>query len=363
MRYHWLVIGAGLFGTTFARKMTDAGKKVLVYEKNDHVGGHCYTKNINGIMVHMHGQHTFHCGNKEIWDFVNRFGEFNQIRPKVLAYYGNRIYSLPFNMMTFNQLWGCTTPQEARQKIEEQRIKIEDPQNLEEYALSTLGRDIYEIFIKHYSQKQWGRSCKDLPLSLVKRMPLRFSFDDCYWSNARWGGIPINGYTDLMQNMLQGIDVQFNVDFVDQSTNIAEKILYTGPIDKFFDYKYGSLEYRTIKFKTIEVEGDFQGALQINHTDEATPYTRTIEHKYFYSNPEECKKSIVTFEYPEPWDVNKEPYYPINDDRNNAIYKKYQAELENYPNVIVGGRLGDFKYQDMDQVIVNSFDIFKRLVS
>jgi UDP-galactopyranose mutase len=357
-KYDWLIIGSGLFGTVFARLMTDFGKKVLIYEKKDHVGGNCYDKNINGIIVPSHGPHYFHTDNKEVWNFVNKFGEFNQKQPKVLAQYKEKLYSLPFSMITFNQLWGCKSPKEAQQKIESQKIKIENPKNLEEFALSVVGPEIYKIFIKDYSEKQWNKPCKHLPASIIKRIPLRFTFDDCYWSNATYSGMPIKGYTNLVEKMLEGIDVEFNVDFNDTKTNITKKILYTGQIDKFFNYKYGTLEYRSLKFKTIESGDDFQGVAQINYTEKDIPFTRIVEHKHFYDKPEQHKNSMVTFEYPENWDKTKDPYYPINDEKNNKILAKYQEEK--IPNVIFGGRLGIYKYSDMDSTIFQAMELVKK---
>jgi len=366
MKYDWLVIGAGLYGATFARLMTDAGKKVLVLEKNDHVGGHCHSKPMNGIHVPTYGPHTFHTNNRQVWNFINKYGEFNQVKPKVLAHYRNKLYSLPFNMWTFNQLWGCKNPVEARQKIESQRLKTDSPKNFEEFALSIVGTEIYETFIKGYTTKQWGRPPKYLPVPIAKRIPLRFTFDDCYWSNAMWCGMPINGYTSLVENMLNGIEVRLNDNFSPDPHSLwgegkAEKLVYTGSIDKFFNYKYGALEYRTLKFKTIEAEGDYQGVAQTNYTEEEVPFTRIVEHKHFYNNPDHYQKSFVTFEYPDTWDDNKEPYYPIIDDKNLELYKKYKEALP--PNIIVGGRLGTYKYLDMDQTITNAIEDHKNLLN
>lgn len=352
-KYDYLIVGAGLYGSVFARQMVEQNKKVLVIDKNPHLGGHIYTKETQGIHVHVYGPHYFHTNDKTIWNYVNKFTEFNQVRATVMADYKNKMYSLPFNMFTFLQLWGCRTPTEAKSKINEQIVKCDNPTTLEEWALSQVGRDIYEIFIKGYTTKQWGKPPHKLPPSIIKRIPIRFSFNTDYHRNAKYTGIPIEGYTKLIENLLDGIPVKLQTNFLDVKNweRFANYLVFTGPIDEFFHYKHGHLEYRTLSFKNNVVEGDFQGVAQVNYTDQSVPYTRTIEHKYFYENPDKKEKSVVTFEFPETWDDGKEPYYPVNDNNNSKIYQQYAEEAKLYPNILFAGRLGKYKYIDMDQVI------------
>ncbi len=362
-KYDYLIVGAGLFGSVFARIMKDNGKSVLVIDKRNYIGGNIYTENIDGINVHKYGAHIFHTNNEQVWNFVNKYSKFNRFTNSPIAIYKDEVYSLPFNMYTFNKMWGCKTPEEAKKIIDSQKIGVENPKNLEEQAINLVGKDIYETLINGYTQKQWGRKCNELPPEIIKRLPVRFNYDNNYF-NALYQGIPIKGYTDLIENLLKDIDVRLNCDYFENKElqNVAEKIVFTGPIDKFFDYKFGTLEYRTVDFETTKLETDnFQGNAVVNYTDLSVPYTRIIEHKWFnfgkdeFSN--EIKETIISKEYSTEWNLEKEPYYPINNDKNNKIYEKYKEYSKNIPNVIFGGRLGEYKYYDMDIIVKNAIEL------
>lgn len=355
-KYDHLIVGCGIYGSTFANLATKIGKKCLIIDKRNHIGGNIYTENKNGVNVHMYGAHIFHTNNTKVWNYLNQFTSFNNYKHRVKANFENRLYSLPFNMNTFQELWGCTTPTEARILLDKKKIKISDPQNLEEQALSMVGEEIYQKFIYGYTKKQWQKDPKELPLSIIKRIPLRYSYDETYFHNAKYEGIPEFGYTRMIENMLKGVEIKLNEDFVGLNwRNIAKHLVYTGPIDSFFDYKFGELEYRTLKFDHQEKE-DFQGLAQVNYTSEKIPYTRTIDHKHF--DMKECNKSVVSYEYPDVWDKSKEPYYPINDDRNNDIFNQYKTLAASQSDVTIGGRLGNFVYVDMDQTVSMAMNMF-----
>jgi len=352
--YDYLIVGAGLFGSVFAYEAKKRGKKCLVIDKRDHIGGNVYTEEVEGINVHKYGAHIFHTNNKKIWEYVNSFVEFNRYTNSPIANYKGEIYNLPFNMNTFNKLWGVVSPDEAKQKIEEQKIAsgITEPKNLEEQAISLVGTDIYEKLIKGYTEKQWGRSARDLPSFIIKRLPVRFTYDNNYF-NDRYQGIPIGGYQAIIEKMLEGVDIQLNVDFFqcrDELTPLAKKIVYTGMVDQYFDYQYGVLEYRSLEFETTVLDTtNYQGNAVVNYTDRETPYTRIIEHKHFEFGTQD--KTVITREYPKEWKTGDEPYYPINDDKNNNMYYKYKALADHETNVIFGGRLATYKYYDMHQII------------
>ena len=360
MKYDYLIVGAGLFGSVFARQAKDSGKTVLVIDKRNHIGGNIFTEEIEGIQVHKYGAHIFHTNEKRAWDYVNRFTEFNRFTNSPMANYRGELYSLPFNMLTFNKMWGVITPDEAKQKIAEQREKcgIKEPKNLEEQAISLVGTDIYEKLIKGYTQKQWGRPCNELPAFIIKRLPVRFTYDNNYF-NALYQGIPTKGYTAMIEKMLEGIEVKLNVDFFadrENLTKIAKKVVFTGQIDAYFDYIFGALNYRSVRFETEIFDTDnYQGNAVINYTDEETPYTRIIEHKHFAFGNQE--KTVISREYSQEWTPDVEPYYPINDETNTALYEKYNALAKNEENVIFGGRLGQYRYYDMDAVILAALDI------
>ena len=360
MKYDYLIVGAGLFGSVFARQAKDAGKTILVIDKRNHIGGNIFTEEIEGIQVHKYGAHIFHTNEKRAWDYVNRFAEFNRFTNSPMANYRGELYSLPFNMLTFNKMWGVITPNEAKQKIAEQREKcgIIDPKNLEEQAISLVGTDIYEKLIKGYTQKQWGRPCNELPAFIIKRLPVRYTYDNNYF-NALYQGIPIKGYTAMIEKMLEGIEVKLNVDFLadrENLTKIAKKVVFTGQIDAYFDYIYGAFNYRSVRFETEILDTDnYQGNAVVNYTDEETPYTRIIEHKHFAFGNQE--KTVISREYSQEWTPDVEPYYPINDETNTALYEKYNALAKNEENVIFGGRLGQYRYYDMDAVILAALDI------
>ena len=360
MKYDYLIVGAGLFGAVFARQATDAGKKVLVIDKRPHIAGNIYTESIEDIPVHKYGAHIFHTNDKRVWQYVNRFAEFNRYTNSPVANYNGELYSLPFNMLTFNKMWGVITPQEAKAKIEEQRTTsgITEPKNLEEQAISLVGTDIYEKLIKGYTQKQWGRPCNELPSFIIKRLPVRFTYDNNYF-NALYQGIPIDGYTSMVDKMLDGIEVRLNTDYFDNKDSldkIAHKIVYTGAIDTYFNYCYGTLNYRSVRFETEVLDVDnYQGNAVINYTDEKTPYTRIIEHKHFVFGTQE--KTVISKEYSQEWTLGIEPYYPVNDDTNNALYQKYKSLAEKETNVIFGGRLGQYRYYDMDATILAALEV------
>ncbi|MFR4520192.1 MAG: UDP-galactopyranose mutase [Fusobacterium sp.] len=353
-KYDYLIVGAGLYGSIFAYEMNKKGKKCLVIDKRNHIGGNIYCENIEGINVHKYGAHIFHTSNKEVWEYINNFCEFNNYINSPIANYKGEIYNLPFNMNTFNKLWGVITPKEAKEKIEEQKkeFSITEPKNLEEQAISLIGKDIYEKLIKGYTEKQWGRKATELPAFIIKRLPVRFTYDNNYF-NDRYQGIPIGGYTKIIEKMLEGIEVKLNTNFFDNREyfeNIAEKIVFTGMIDEFYDYKFGKLEYRSLRFETeILDEENYQGNAVVNYTEREIPYTRIIEHKHFEFGKQE--KTVITKEYPNEWKEGDEPYYPVNDEKNNKLYEKYKEVAEKEENVIFGGRLGEYKYYDMDKVI------------
>ncbi|MBQ4037591.1 MAG: UDP-galactopyranose mutase [Clostridia bacterium] len=353
-QYDYLVVGAGLYGAVFAQRAKEIGKRVLVIDKRDHIAGNVYTKEIEGINVHVYGAHIFHTNNKRVWEYVTRFIEFNRFTNAPVANYKGELYSLPFNMYTFNKMWGVVTPQEAEQKIEEQRkaAGITEPKNLEEQAISLVGTDIYEKLVKGYTEKQWGRDCKELPASIIKRLPVRLTFDNNYF-NALYQGIPMGGYTKLVENMLEGIEVRTGVDYLKNKAELdalADKVVYTGAIDAYFDYQLGALQYRSVRFENEVLDTpNFQGNAAVNYTDRETPWTRIIEHKWFEFGTQE--KTVISREYSSEWKVGDEPYYPINDEKNTALYGEYKKLAESEENVIFGGRLGEYKYYDMDTVI------------
>ena len=353
-QYDYLIVGSGLFGAVFAHEAKKKGKKCLVIDKRNHPGGNVYCEQIEDINVHKYGAHIFHTNDKEIWDYVNQFVEFNRYTNSPVAFYKNEAYNLPFNMNTFYQLWGVKTPEEAKNKIEEQ-VKasgIKDPINLEEQAISLIGTDIYEKLIKGYTEKQWGRKATELPAFIIKRLPVRFTYDNNYF-NDKYQGIPIGGYNKLIDGLLTGIEVKLEVDFFAQReelSQLADKIVFTGKIDEFYNNQFGSLEYRSLKFDTKTLDqSNFQGNAVINYTESEIPYTRIIEHKHFEFGTQ--KKTVITYEYPDEWSLGKESYYPVNDEKNNAIYSQYNKLSEKDTNVIFGGRLAEYKYYDMHQII------------
>ena len=353
-QYDYLVVGAGLFGAVFAQQAKQAGKSVLVIDKRDHIAGNVYTQEIEGINVHVYGAHIFHTNDRKVWDYVTRFAEFNRFTNSPVANYKGELYSLPFNMYTFNKMWGVVTPQEAEAEIARQRqaAGITDPKNLEEQAISLVGTDIYEKLVKGYTEKQWGRECRDLPAFIIKRLPVRLTFDNNYF-NALYQGIPMGGYTKLVANILSGIEVRLGVDYLENKAQLdalAEKVVFTGPIDAYFGYKLGALEYRSVRFETEVLDmPNFQGNAAVNYTDRETPWTRIIEHKWFEFGTQ--PKTVISREYSSEWKVGDEPYYPVNDEKNSALYGRYKALADGEENVIFGGRLGEYKYYDMDMVI------------
>ncbi len=357
--YDYLIVGAGLYGATFARQMTDAGKKCLVIDRRDHIGGNIYTKEVEGINVHVYGAHIFHTDNKEVWDYVNSFIPFNRYTNSPVAFYKDEVYNLPFNMNTFSRLWNIKTPAEAKAKIEEQKREagITEPENLEEQAISLVGRDIYEKLVKGYTEKQWGRRATELPSFIIKRLPVRFTYDNNYF-NDRYQGIAEGGYTKMIENMLSGIDVRLNCDFFEnreELSSVAKKILYTGTVDKYFDYCYGELEYRTVRFETEVLDMDnYQGNAVVNYTEYEIPYTRIIGHKHFEFGKQE--KTVISKEYPAAWTEGSEPYYPVNNEKNNSLYAKYKELAEKEENVIFGGRLGTYRYLDMHHVVAEALE-------
>lgn len=352
--YDYLIVGTGLFGSIFAYEANKKGKKCLVIDKRSHIGGNIYTAEVEQINVHKYGAHIFHTSNKIVWDYIHQFAEFNRYTNSPVALYKNKLYNMPFNMNTFNKMWGVVTPAEAKAKIKEQIIEagITEPQNLEQQAISLVGRDIYEKLIKGYTEKQWGRRATELPHFIIKRLPVRFTYDNNYF-NDKYQGIPIGGYTQIIEKMLVGSEVKLNIDFFEQReelSSIANKIVFTGMIDEFYDYCYGELEYRSLRFETeILNEENYQGNAVVNYTEYEVPYTRIIEHKHFEYGTQ--LKTVITREYPEIWKKGDEPYYPINDMKNNTIFIKYRALAEEESNVIFGGRLGAYKYLDMHEVI------------
>ena len=361
-KYDYLIVGAGLFGAVFAHEATAAGKKCLVLERRGHIGGNCYTEEIEGIQVHKYGAHIFHTSDKYVWDFINRFAEFNNYVNSPIANYMGEIYNMPFNMNTFSKMWGISTPQEAKAMIEEQRKEISgEPQNLEEQAISLVGRDIYEKLVKGYTEKQWGRPCAELPASIIKRLPVRFTYDNNYF-NDRYQGIPIGGYTAIIEKLLAGCDIRLDTDFIaerEKYSGMAGKIIYTGMIDEYYDFCYGPLEYRSVSFESEVVDTDnYQGVAVVNYTDSDTPYTRVIEHKHFDFGKQ--SKTVISREYPAEWKPGMEPYYPINNLKNQAVYEKYAELAKRESKVIFGGRLGEYKYHDMKDAISGALALAKR---
>ena len=364
-KYDYLIVGAGLYGATVAERAKSAGKKVLVIDKRDHIAGNVYTKSTEGINVHIYGAHIFHTNDQNVWEYVNRFATFNRFTNSPVANYKGELYSLPFNMYTFNKMWGVVTPDEAKRKIEEQKKSagIEIPTNLEEQAISLVGTDIYEKLIKGYTEKQWGRPCNELPAFIIKRLPVRYTFDNNYF-NALYQGIPVGGYTKMVANMLEGIEIKLSEDYLlnkEYYDSICEKVIYTGPIDAYFDYSIGALEYRSVRFENELLDiPNFQGNAAVNYTDSDTPWTRIIEHKWFEfgkdENGAEIPKTVISREYSSEWKIGDEPYYPVNDEKNAKLYEEYSRLASKEEKVFFGGRLGEYKYYDMDAVILSALD-------
>lgn len=357
--YDYLIVGAGLYGAVFAHELNKRGKKCLVIDRRGHIGGNVYTENVSGIQVHKYGAHIFHTSDKEVWDYVNQFAEFNNYINAPLAVYKDEVYNLPFNMNTFSKMWGVRTPAQAKEKIAQQQaeLNIAEPKNLEEQALRLVGPDVYTKLVKDYTEKQWGRDCKDLPAFIIKRLPCRFTYDNNYF-NDRYQGIPIGGYTAMVEKMLEGIEVRLDTDFfvlMEKQPEIAKRIVYTGCIDEFFRYRLGHLQYRSVRFETEELDmEDFQGNAVVNYTSWEQPYTRIIEHKHFEFGKQPT--TVISREYSAEWKPGMEPYYPINDEVNTALYAAYQALAQKQKDVIFGGRLGQYKYYDMDKVIRAALD-------
>lgn len=361
-KYDFLIVGSGLFGSIFAYEAKKKGKSCLVIDKRDHIAGNIYTKEVEGIQVHWYGAHIFHTSNPEIWQYINQFAEFNRYTNSPIAKYQDEVYNMPFNMNTFHALWGVFTPKEAKQKIEEelQDVQIENPKNLEEQAIKLVGKTIYEKLVKGYTEKQWGKKATELPPFIIKRLPVRFTYDNNYF-NDRYQGIPIGGYTQIIEKMLEGIPVRLNCDYFAEKEELdalAEKIVFTGPIDQFYHYQFGELEYRSLRFETeILEEENYQGNAVVNYTDYEVPYTRVIEHKHFEFL--QGGKTVITREYPDTWTKEKEPYYPVNDEKNNQLYQTYRNRAKQDQNVIFGGRLGQYQYYDMDKVILEALNCVK----
>ena len=360
--YDYLIVGAGLYGAVFAHEAKKQGKECLVIDKRDHIAGNIYTYECEGINVHKYGAHIFHTNNKEVWDYVNSFATFNRYTNSPIANYKGEIYNMPFNMNTFNKMWGVITPQEAKEKIEQQKKEagITEPKNLEEQAISLVGTDIYEKLINGYTQKQWGRPCKELPSFIIKRLPVRFTYDNNYF-NALYQGIPVGGYTKMVENMLDGVEVRLDTDYFDNKAEfdgMADKVIYTGPVDAYFDYALGELQYRSVRFETETLDMEnYQGNAVVNYTDSETPFTRIIEHKHFEFGTQE--KTVISREYSAEWKKGDEPYYPVNDDKNSELYARYKELADKEENVIFGGRLGEYKYYDMDKVIEVALSVVK----
>lgn len=368
MKYDYLIVGSGLFGAIFAYEAKKKGKKVLVIDKRDHIGGNIYTKEVENIQVHQYGAHIFHTSNPKVWDYVNQFATFNRYTNSPVARYKDEVYNLPFNMNTFQQMWGVFTPQEAKDKIKQQIAEagISEPTNLEEQAISLVGKDIYEKLVKGYTEKQWGKRAKELPSFIIKRLPVRFVYDNNYF-NDTFQGIPVGGYTQIIEKMLDGIEVRLETDFLKQRKELeqeAEKIVYTGMIDAYYDYCFGELEYRSLRFETeILEEENYQGNAVVNYTEYEIPYTRIIEHKHFEfqcQNGTNNPKTVITREYPHVWHTGDEPYYPMNDEKNNEIYQKYLEKSKKDSKVIFGGRLGMYRYFDMHQVVEAALDCVEK---
>lgn len=369
--YDYLIVGAGLYGAVFAREAVNAGKSVLVIDKRPHIAGNVYTENVEGINVHTYGAHIFHTNNKKVWEYVNKYATFNRFTNSPVANYKGELYSLPFNMYTFNKMWGVVTPEEAAEMIEKQRKEagITEPRNLEEQAISLVGTDIYEKLIKGYTQKQWGRACDELPAFIIKRLPVRLTFDNNYF-NALYQGIPVGGYTQMVANMLDGIEVRVSTDYFANKAELdklADKVIYTGAIDAYFDYELGALEYRSVRFETQLLDiPNFQGNAAVNYTDADTPWTRIIEHKWFEFGKDaegnDLPKTVISREYSSEWKPGDEPYYPVNDDKNSALYQEYKKLAEKEDKVIFGGRLGEYRYYDMDAVIASALEMADKIL-
>ncbi|MBO4651130.1 MAG: UDP-galactopyranose mutase [Clostridiales bacterium] len=370
-RYDYLVVGAGLYGAVFAREAKKAGKKVLVIEKRPHIAGNVFCEDIEGIKVHKYGAHIFHTNNKEVWEYLKQFTEFNRFTNSPVANYKGELFSLPFNMYTFNKMWGVVTPEEAMAKIEEQKAEMagKEPANLEEQAISLIGRDLFEKLVKGYTEKQWGRDCKDLPAFIIKRLPVRLTFDNNYF-NALYQGIPTGGYTKMVDNMLDGIEVLLNTNYLDDKkkwNEMADKVVYTGPIDAYFDYSLGYLQYRSVRFENELLDiPNFQGNAAVNYTDRETPWTRIIEHKWFTFGKDEdgndLPKTVISREYSSEWKPGDEPYYPVNDEENGKLYGKYRELADKEEKIIFGGRLGEYKYYDMDAVVASALSMVKKVL-
>ena len=367
MKYDYLIVGAGLYGSVCAYELTKKGKKCLVIDKRSHIGGNIYTEEIEGINVHKYGAHIFHTSDKDIWDYVNQFAEFNNYINSPIARYKDELYNLPFNMNTFTKLWSDVfTPEDAQKRIEEERKEsyVDNPQNLEEQAINLVGKTIFKKLVESYTEKQWGKSCKELPAFIIKRLPVRFTFDNNYF-NDRYQGIPIGGYTKIIEKMLDGVDVRLNTDFIknkDILLTVANEIIYTGPVDEYFGYCFGPLEYRSVRFETeILNKESYQGNAVVNYTDKETPYTRIIEHKHFEFGKQ--PKTIISREYSSKWSVGDEPYYPVNDDKNNELYSKYKTLADNDNSIHFGGRLGQYKYFDMHIIIKEALKLVKELIN
>ena len=370
-KYDFLIVGAGLFGAVFAHEAKAAGKKVLVIDKRPNIAGNVYTEKVEGIHVHKYGAHIFHTNDRKVWEYVNRFAEFNRFTNSPVANYHGELYSLPFNMYTFNKMWGVVTPQEAAAKIEEQRkaAGITEPKNLEEQAISLIGTDIYEKLVKGYTEKQWGRPCTELPAFIIKRLPVRMTFDNNYF-NALFQGIPVGGYTKMVANMLEGIEVRLGCDYLEDRGGwdaMADKVIYTGAIDAFYGFSQGTLEYRSVRFETELLDmPNFQGNAAVNYTDRETPWTRIIEHKWFEFGKDDdgndLPKTVISREFSSAWKPGDEPYYPVNDEKNGALYAKYKELAEKEEKVIFGGRLGEYKYYDMDQVIASALNASEKIL-
>ena len=362
--YDYLIVGAGLYGATLAELLTERGHTCLVIDRRDHIAGNIYTKKVEGIDVHVYGAHIFHTSNADVWNYVTRFADFNRFTNAPIANYNGEIYNLPFNMNTFNKMWGVTTPAEAKAKIEEQRTahKVESPQNLEEQTINLVGTDIYEKLVKGYTEKQWGRPCISLPPFIIKRLPVRFTYDNNYFDDL-YQGIPVDGYTSMVERMLDGVEIRLGIDYLKSKaelSRIAKTVVYTGTIDSYFDYCYGSLEYRNVRFENYILDTEnYQGNAVVNYTDSDTPYTRIIEHKHFAFGKQ--TKTVISREYSAEWTRGDEPYYPVNDEKNSALYEKYRALAAKEKNVIFGGRLGEYRYYDMDKVILAAFEQIKKL--
>ena len=368
MKYNYIVVGSGLYGAIFAHEAKAKGKSVLVVDKRPNIAGNVYTEKQEGINVHMYGAHIFHTNDKRVWNYITQFAEFNRFTNSPVANYKGELYSMPFNMYTFNKMWGVVTPDEAAAKIEEQKKEIAgEPKNLEEQAISLVGRDIYEKLVKGYTEKQWGRDCKELPAFIIKRLPVRLTFDNNYF-NALYQGIPIGGYTKMVENLLDGIEVRLNTDYLEHKAELdalADKVVYTGPIDAYFGFKLGTLEYRSVRFEneTLDIP-NFQGNAAVNYTDRETPWTRIIEHKWFEfgkdENGNDLPKTIISREYSSEWKASDEPYYPVNDEKNGQLYAKYKELADKETGVIFGGRLGEYKYYDMDTTIASVLDMCEK---